>query len=237
MAFYQILQEIMDEKGMRVADVARACNLPDSTVRSILARKNESVALEVAFKLSKGLDVSLERLNNEYPEDHTSESDRLDVSDQGNTETIIKEMALKKYGSLKEFATVIDIPYTTLDSIFKRGIMNASVYNIFRICSGLNISADGLSKGQIIEKLPEAESSRDNTQFIITDTQECGLVTTYRALSPSGKEKLLSSAKDISILDQYKQEMQHYGSIAADTGGPGRLVRIPDETFNKNKKK
>lgn len=170
MAFYQILQEIMNEKGMRVADVARACNLPDSTVRSILARKNESVALEVAFKLSKGLDVSLERLNNEYPEDHTSESGILDVSDQSN-------------------------------------------------------------------KLPEAESSRDNTQFIITDTQERGLVTTYRALSPSGKEKLLSSAKDISILDQYKQEMQHYGSIAADTGGPGRLVRIPDETFNKNKKK
>lgn len=71
---------------------------------------------------------------------------------------------------------------------------------------------------------------------LVSDEQEISLVTTYRALSPSGKEKLLSSAKDISILDQYKQEMQHYGSIAADTGGPGRLVRIPDETFNKNKK-
>ncbi len=152
-----------------------------------------------------------------------------------NTEMIIKEMALKKYGSLKEFATVIDIPYTTLDSIFKRGIMNASVYNIFRICSGLNISADGLSRGEIIEKAPETEATSD-TQLIITDNQERGLITTYRSLSPSGKEKLLSSAKDISILDQYKQEMQHYGSIAADTGGPGRLVRIPDETFNKNKK-
>ena len=72
--------------------------------------------------------------------------------------------------------------------------------------------------------------------ILVSDEQEISLVTTYRALSPSGKEKLLSSAKDINILDQYKQEMQHYGSIAADTGGPGRLVRIPDETFNKNKR-
>lgn len=65
MYFYEILQSIMDEKELSIPEVARLSGLTDSTVRSILARKNKTVALEVAFKLSKGLNVSLERLNGE----------------------------------------------------------------------------------------------------------------------------------------------------------------------------
>ena len=63
MDFYTILSEIMSEKGLSVADVARICDLTDSTVRSIIDRKQKKVALNVAFKLSDGLGVSLERLN------------------------------------------------------------------------------------------------------------------------------------------------------------------------------
>lgn len=69
MCFYEILQSIMDEKKISVADVARLSGLTDSTVRSILTRKNKTVSLEVAFKLSKGLDVSLQRLNGELEVD------------------------------------------------------------------------------------------------------------------------------------------------------------------------
>lgn len=65
MYFYEILQSIMDEKKTSIADVARLSGLTDSTVRSIITRKNKTVALEVAFKLSKGLGVSLQRLNGE----------------------------------------------------------------------------------------------------------------------------------------------------------------------------
>lgn len=68
-----ILQEIMDERGLNIAEVSRLCGLPDSTVRGIITRKQKSTALEVAFKLSKGLNVTLERLNGEEskkPENH-----------------------------------------------------------------------------------------------------------------------------------------------------------------------
>ena len=57
----------MEEKELSISEVARLSKLPDSTVRSILLRKNKTVALEVAFKLAKGLNVSLERLNGERP--------------------------------------------------------------------------------------------------------------------------------------------------------------------------
>lgn len=69
MYFYEILQKIMDEQSLRVSDVARMTGLSDSTVRSIINRKSKTVALEVAFKMSKGLNVSLERLNNEESSD------------------------------------------------------------------------------------------------------------------------------------------------------------------------
>lgn len=63
MDFYQILGEIMEEKGLGIPDVARACDLRDSTVRSIFDRRQKKIALNVAFKLSNGLNVSLQRLN------------------------------------------------------------------------------------------------------------------------------------------------------------------------------
>lgn len=63
MAIYKTLEEIMRERDISIADVARICNLPDSTVRGIIRRKQEHIALDVAFRLSDGLNVSLERLN------------------------------------------------------------------------------------------------------------------------------------------------------------------------------
>lgn len=68
MEFYRVLQSIMDEKGLTIPEVARLCGLSDSTVRTVLTRKSKSVSLEVAFKLSSGLGVSLDRLNYGSPE-------------------------------------------------------------------------------------------------------------------------------------------------------------------------
>jgi len=61
--FYKILEGIMRERDLTVADIARISGLPDSTVRMVVTRKQKRVALDVAMKLSKGLKVSLEFLN------------------------------------------------------------------------------------------------------------------------------------------------------------------------------
>lgn len=68
-AFYKVLQKIIDERNLSIPEVARASGLSDSTVRSIIARKSKGVALEVAFKLSRGLGVSLEELNGDMVAD------------------------------------------------------------------------------------------------------------------------------------------------------------------------
>ena len=57
----------MEKKELNIPEVARLCDLPDSTIRSMLLRKNKTVALEVAFKLAKGLNVPIETLNGDLP--------------------------------------------------------------------------------------------------------------------------------------------------------------------------
>ncbi len=65
MYFFEILQNIMNERNLKISDISRMTDIPDSTLRSIINRKNKTVALDVAFKISKGLNIPIEKLNDE----------------------------------------------------------------------------------------------------------------------------------------------------------------------------
>lgn len=62
----------------------------------------------------------------------------------------LKEMILEKYGSLNKFSDKIAMPWTTLDSVLKRGINKSNISNVIRICQELKISADELANENII---------------------------------------------------------------------------------------
>ena len=55
----------MNERNLKVSDISKMTDIPDSTLRSIINRKNKTVALDVAFKISKGLNIPIEKLNDE----------------------------------------------------------------------------------------------------------------------------------------------------------------------------
>lgn len=57
----------------------------------------------------------------------------------------LKELIELKSGSLRAFAADNDIPYTTLRSILERGVLNAKMDNILKICKGLGISPEELA--------------------------------------------------------------------------------------------
>ena len=65
--FYLVFEELQKAKGLKIAEIARICGLPDTTVRGIIPRKQKDVSLSVAFALSEGLGVSLEYLNGMEP--------------------------------------------------------------------------------------------------------------------------------------------------------------------------
>lgn len=62
----------------------------------------------------------------------------------------LKEIIVLRYGSVLAFSKIAGIPNPTVASILNRGIKNASVINVIKICQILGISTDDLADGKII---------------------------------------------------------------------------------------
>ena len=65
----------------------------------------------------------------------------------------LKDLILSKYKSLREFSIKIDMPYSTIDTILKRGVDKANINNVIRICKELNIDVEALDEGKIKFKI------------------------------------------------------------------------------------
>ena len=57
---------------------------------------------------------------------------------------VIKELIDRNWKSRRSFAEKIGIPPSTLASMIERGIGNASVDNVIKVCKGLGITTDEL---------------------------------------------------------------------------------------------
>lgn len=97
----------------------------------------------------------------------------------------LKELILSRYKSLREFSQVIDMPYSTLDTILKRGIDKASIGNIIKICQELHISADELANNRIVPSFETTPDPRDNDiENLINDFKS--RILTYDDLTCDG---------------------------------------------------
>lgn len=64
-------------------------------------------------------------------------------------EASIKALIIERYGSLKKFSETINMPWTTLDSILKRGMANSNITNVLKITRELGIDAEKIVDGEI----------------------------------------------------------------------------------------
>ena len=109
----------------------------------------------------------------------------------------MKKMITAKYVSIRQFANEISIPYTTLQSIFKRGL-KAGIQNIIKICQALNIDINALANGKI-----EEPKTNDTT----ATASEKELLKNYRRLDKYGK----TTVKSINC--EYKRVQEHFSQI------------------------
>ena len=66
------------------------------------------------------------------------------------TEQKLKNLILSRYKSVREFSLKIKMPYSTVATIFSKGIEKTSVTTMIPICQELGISLDELVKGNIV---------------------------------------------------------------------------------------
>lgn len=92
----------------------------------------------------------------------------------------LKQLILDKFRSVKNFSEKANIPYTTVDSILKRGVSKANVINIIKMCQALNIDTDALSEGKIQPRTEKIQSTISKS--------ENGIIKKYRTLDEYGKK-------------------------------------------------
>ncbi len=64
------LNELLEQKNIRVADLSRLANIPASTIYSILRRDNLKIEIDVLFKLCDVLNVAPEYFYNKQRADN-----------------------------------------------------------------------------------------------------------------------------------------------------------------------
>ena len=95
----------------------------------------------------------------------------------------LKNLILDRYASIREFTININMAYSTLNSIFTRGIHNATLSNILKICDALQISADALAEGRI-EHTSQAKKPHDVADILANTKRQ---LLTDHALMFNGK--------------------------------------------------
>ena len=70
-------------------------------------------------------------------------------------ETEAKKMIISRYGTVKKFADTINLPYSTVDTILKRGFKNSNAYNVGLIFGALGLDTSSLLDGKIKLLKPE----------------------------------------------------------------------------------
>lgn len=154
MEFYKVLEKIMKNKDLTIPEVARLCNLSDSTVRSIFTRKQKTVALNIAFKIADGLCIPLEVLNGKEISEHqevqklTQETDNFIRTDSITKSSMLIGEKIKKYRkekglTQKELADKIGKGFSTVQK-YELNISQPPIDVLNRIADTLDINVSKL---------------------------------------------------------------------------------------------
>lgn len=125
----------------------------------------------------------------------------------------LKHLMELKSGSVKAFSNDIGLAYTTVRSILERGVFNAKVDNVIKICKGLNIKPENLME--------------------VDDTLVSNSLTTLLQLTPPRQHNVLdfanhqlelqnSTTDNVIDLDTYRNDnttsTNVHGYVSAGTG-------------------
>lgn len=121
-----------------------------------------------------------------------------------STETRIKEMIIHEYGSLKKFCEIINMPWTTLDSILKRGISNSNITNVMKITKELGIDTESLASGIIKDSFLKSNSMPQSNQT----KEDPKILQYYESLNTLGKEAATEHVRLLTLDEKYTRPNQ-----------------------------
>lgn len=142
-------------------------------------------------------------------------------------ESEVKKLIISRYGTVKKFADIINLPYSTVDTILKRGFKNSNAYNVGLIFGALQLDTRSILDGKIrpletlLDEVEDFESFEDFERLPDTYIDE---------LLHSGKysdimTRVLENFKKLGRKEQYN--MLKYMKYIAEYE-----PKLPDNYFN-----
>ena len=121
-------------------------------------------------------------------------------------ETKLKNLILEQYGTMLAFSKACGIKNTTLATIMSRGIHNANIDNIIKMCHTLGISVDELAHDRITPVSNISPPAKD-VDLIIKSAKLSLLTADHltiegKAVNDDDKQKLAD------MLDMYYEMMK-----------------------------
>ena len=116
------LQELMEERGMKQADLCRAADITPSTLSSIITRDNSKVSIDLFLRICKALDCKPEYFASEITEPEAKKPlEELKTNSEClQAETFIDELA-EKY-NIDEFVKRALTAYMSLTDSEKEAV-------------------------------------------------------------------------------------------------------------------
>lgn len=111
----------------------------------------------------------------------------------------LKSIIKTRYKSVRAFTNQIGIPYTTLDSVFKRGISNSGIGTMLKIFESLDLDVESIPTGTLIKKSP-APAEADTG-----DKRLDGIIENYHQLNEEGKDALADQSEIMIHMPKYKK--------------------------------
>ena len=114
----------------------------------------------------------------------------------------LKKIILDRYKSVRAFTQEIDIPYSTVDTIFKRGIYGTGVSTILKLFQALNLDVESISSGELKTKTKKAPAAERGE----SDIRKSRLIHNYDQLNELGQDTLVTYSDDIASMPKYTDE-------------------------------
>lgn len=125
----------------------------------------------------------------------------------------LRALIVAKFGSLKKLTEIYDIPYSTLQTVLKRGVQNAGIGTLRILSDALDITLDGLSNNLIEYKDPELHTNNSEDYLFLYK---------YNQLDKHGKELV-----NIVLNSEFERVQKEE---------PNNVIIFPMFEVNKNEK-
>ena len=125
----------------------------------------------------------------------------------------LRQLIVEKYGSVRAFTKVIGVPYSTIDSMLKRGLNGTGVATVLLVCLTLQIDIEELLEGRVSPKRTSATEATPVEEQSETYVLRSTLLHNFDQLNQEGQERLVETSDDMVSSGKY---------IKSDPAGLGK---------------